>query len=295
MFALRANTAPDKRDIMTERKGTVGFSSYASLMVPVHLGGNAEGPIKLAASLADRFASRLIGVAAAEIVVPYYGDSISAADALLLQNAEQTAGEEVARAEALFRRTVGCSSAIEWRSSLSEPRGFILSQSRAADLLVLGRQGVDDQGRMAVAANDLVMDLGRPILLVPPQVESLSAKHVVVAWKDTREARRAVWDALPFLVRAELVYVASVGPEANEQGIADVCSHLSQHHVAARPISRSGDIASETHEIIDIAQQQGADLIVAGAYGHSRMREWLFGGMSRDLLDTVPLCCLMSH
>jgi nucleotide-binding universal stress UspA family protein len=282
---------------MTLQKETVGFSSYASLMVPVHLGGNAEGPIKLAASLADRFTSRLIGVAAAEIVVPYYGDSISAADALLLQNAEQTAGEEVARAEALFRRTVGNSSAIEWRSSLCEPRGFILSQSRAADLLVLGRQGVDDadQGRMAVAANDLVMDLGRPILLVPPQVESLSAKHVVVAWKDTREARRAVWDALPFLVRAELVSVASVGPEANEQGIADVCCYLSEHHVAARPILRGGDIASETHEIIDIAQHQGADLIVAGAYGHSRMREWLFGGMSRDLLDTAPLCCLMSH
>ncbi|MDR6870375.1 nucleotide-binding universal stress UspA family protein [Bosea sp. BE125] len=276
---------------------TAGLSSYASLMVPVHLGGNAEGPIKLAASLADRFTSRLIGVAAAEIVVPYYGDSISAADALLLRKAEQTAGEEVARAEALFRRTAGNSSAIEWRSSLSEPRGFILSQSRAADLLVLGRQGTDDadQGQMAVSANELVMDLGRPILLVPPQVEYLSARHVVVAWKDTREARRAVWDALPFLVRAELVCVASVGSEANQQGIADVCSYLLEHNVAARPMSRSGDIVSETREIIDIAQQQGADLIVAGAYGHSRMREWLFGGMTSELLDTTPLCCLIAH
>ncbi len=282
---------------MTLQKEAAGLSSYASLMVPVHLGGNAEGPIKLAALLADRFTSRLIGVAAAEIVVPYYGDSISAADALLHQNAEQTAGEEVARAEALFRRTAGNSSAIEWRSSLSEPRGFILTQSRAADLLVLGRQGTHDadQGQMAVSANDLVMDLGRPILLVPPQVEYLSARHIVVAWKDTREARRAVWDALPFLVRAELVCVASVGPEANEQGIADVCSYLSEHHVAARPMSRGGDIVSETREIIDIAQQQGADLIVAGAYGHSRMREWLFGGMTSELLDTTPLCCLISH
>jgi nucleotide-binding universal stress UspA family protein len=282
---------------MTARKETAGFSSYASLMVPIHLGGDAEGPIKLATSLADRFTSRLIGVAAAEIVVPYYGDSTEAATALLVENARRTASYDITEAETLFRRIAGSNSTIEWRSSLTEPRGFILSQSRAADLLVLGRQGPDDadRGRMAVSANNLVMDLGRPILLVPPQVEYLSARHIVVAWKDTREARRAVWDALPFLVRAELVCVASVGPEANEQGIADVCSYLSEHHVAARPVSRGGDIVSETHEIIDIAQQQGADLIVAGAYGHSRMREWLFGGMTSELLDTAPLCCLISH
>ncbi|CAN7233818.1 universal stress protein [Bosea sp. LjRoot9] len=276
---------------------TAGLSTYASLMVPVHLGGNAEGPIRLAASLAERFSSRLIGVAAAEIVVPYYGDSTEAATALLVENAKRAASDDVTEAETLFRRIAGSNSAVEWRSGLTETRGFILSQSRAADLLVLGRQGADDanRGRMAVAANDLVMDLGRPILLVPPQVEYLSARHIVVAWKDTREARRAVWDALPFLVRAELVCVASVGPEANEQGIADVCSYLSEHHVAARPMSRGGDIVSETREIIDIAQQQGADLIVAGAYGHSRMREWLFGGMTSELLDTTPLCCLISH
>ncbi|POR55534.1 universal stress protein [Bosea psychrotolerans] len=276
---------------------TAGLSTFASLMVPVHLGGNAEGPIRLAASLAERFTSRLIGVAAAKIAVPYYGDSISSADTLLRRNAEQTAGEEIARAETVFRRTAGNSSATEWRSSLSEPRDFILSQSRAADLLVIGRQGADDadQGHMAVSANDLVMDLGRPILLVPPQLEHLAAKRIVIAWKDTREARRAVWDALPFLMRAELVWVASVGPGANEQGLADVCTYLAEHRIAARSLVRSDSSESDAREIIDIAQEQGADLIVAGAYGHSRMREWLFGGMTRELLDTTPLCCLISH
>jgi len=129
--------------------------------------------------------------------------------------------------------------------------------------------------------------------MVPPGSERLSAKHVVVAWKDTREARRAVRDSLPFLKQAEDVSVIGIGEPA--QGGTDVCAYLRHHGIEARAYTRPGQIASMADELVRIAEQEGADLIVCGAYGHSRTREWVFGGVTRELLNHAPVCCLMAH
>ncbi len=270
---------------------------YAGIIAPVHLGTGAERTLRLASSLAQRLSCRLIGVAAKDIELPYYGDGTGMVNALLVENARTVATEDLAKAEALFRRVVEGNAAVEWRSAIQEPRGFALMQARAADLMVLARQGPADesQGRMGIAPGDIVMDLGRPVLVVPPGVETLSAKSIVIAWKDTREARRALWDALPLLGRAEVVKLLAVGADAAEQGTQDVCDYLAQHGVAARAILRPDSVKYIVDEIIELAQDEGADLIVAGAYGHSRMHEWIFGGVTHDLLETTPVCCLMSH
>lgn len=271
--------------------------TFASIMVPLNLGPGAEDPVKLAASLADRFGSRLIGIAAETFALPYIGDGLASVDTVLIEESRRTAADNLTKAEALFRKAAGSLKDVHWRSAIDVPRSFVLNQMRAADLLVLARQAHNDpaQGNMALAPGDTVMALGRPIIVVPPGVTYLSGKNVVIAWKDTREARRAVCDAMPLLTRAQSVTVLSVGPGAEDQGAADVSDYLSLRGIASKAVTRSDGTGQVAAEIIEFATSHGADLIVSGAYGHSRMREWMFGGMTRDLLQSAPICCLMSH
>jgi nucleotide-binding universal stress UspA family protein len=282
---------------MSVTASTANDTAYASIMVPLNLGVGAEDLVKLAVSLAERFKSRLIGVAAEDFVVPYIAEGTARVDAILVEDAKRKAAENIGKAETLFQRSAASLNDRDWRCAVSPPRGFVLNQARAADILVMARQGADDasQGRMALPPGDIVMDLGRPLIVVPPGIERLSARHVVVAWKDTREARRAVRDALPFLKAAETVTVLSVGSEAEDQGAADVSEYLTLHGVMSRAVTRPDGIRSAADEVTIFAREQDADLIVCGAYGHSRLREWILGGMTHDLLESTRVCCLMSH
>jgi nucleotide-binding universal stress UspA family protein len=136
--------------------------------------------------------------------------------------------------------------------------------------------------------------------LRPPKVSSLRAEHVVVGWKDTREARRAIQDALPLLRRAARVLVVELSETTEEKGaaqeaVAEVVRYLDRHRVKADALVQVSEGGSGVKQLIELALQEGADLIVAGAYGHSRLGEWLFGGMTRGLLAESPICCLFSH
>lgn len=179
---------------------------------------------------------------------------------------------------------------------MDEPIPFLLEQTGAADVVIVGRQGRSDHRdwRFSVDPGVIVLEAGRPILLVPPNTDRLSAQRIVIAWKNAREARRAVWDALPFLKDAEAVLVVSAGPE--ESGARDLQGYLRKHSITANLVQDSaigeGSIADV---LLKRAQREGADLLVSGAYGHSRTREWILGGVTRDLLDHASICCLMSH
>lgn len=269
--------------------------AYSSIMVPMDLGPACESRLNVAIDLANRFASRLIGVAAREIVAPPYFEMPADGVASIVEIEERSAAEDMGQVEALFRRVVGARERIEWRHALGPATDYVLQQTRAADLIVAGRPGRDGRAlaSMAPDGGDLVMDAGRPVLFVPPHVDNLSAKRIVVGWKDTRESRRAVWDGLPFLKRAKEFFVVSV--DVDSGGAGDVARYLGCHGVEACALVRPASTIAAADEIVRIAQQEGADLIVCGAYGHSRMREWVFGGVTRDLLDRAPLCCLMTH
>src|SRR5215204_412425 len=169
---------------------------YASIMVPMDPGPEAQSRVKLATALADRFSSRLIGVAAHSISVPLYFEVSVASVASAIELQEIAATREIALAEAIFRNVAATRNRTEWRQAHSLPSDFILQQARAADLIVASRPG-PDQGTLApmtVDAGDLVLNAGRPVLFVPSNVEYFAAKTVLIAWKDTREARRAVAD-----------------------------------------------------------------------------------------------------
>ena len=273
--------------------------SYASLMVSVGLDPAAAGRVELSADLADRLNARLIGAAAAQLYVPVYGGKHPTLHAELIKDEQQLMSKAFEEAEALFRKKAGSCGDAEWRSAVGMPVEFLARQARAADLVVVGRHGPGDvwDHRLGISPGDLLMELGRPMLLVPPHVDRLAASRVVVAWKDTREARRAVWDGLPLLQAAEEVFVAVVGEDGSEgeDGAPDVAAFLTRHGVASAAVLRPGVEISVAHTLQSTAEPRGADLIVTGAYGHSRLREWVFGGVTRDLLDQTNLCCLMSR
>ena len=137
------------------------------------------------------------------------------------------------------------------------------------------------------------------MLTVPPEVEEFKANRVLIAWKDTREARRAVHDALPVLRHARWVGITEIAEEANKSQalahIGDVARYLSRHQINVDiklAKSANGGVADV---LIAIAVEEQCDLIVCGAYGHSRIGELIFGGVTRGLLSASPVCCLFSH
>ena len=206
----------------------------------------------------------------------------------------------LSRREKEFRACVGeTRSQVEWRSSLDFPTEFVAREARAADLVIIGRDRKSYDPYRSTDSGALVLRTGRPVLAVPPGIQSLSAKRVVIAWKDTREARRAVQDALPFLLGAKEVLIVEVtetrSVEDSMHRLKDVAKYLSRHGVTAlaewvRPIEGTASGA-----LLRLVEEQSADLIVSGAYGHSRLGEWIFGGMTQDLLTQSPVCCLYSH
>ncbi len=270
--------------------------AYATMMVNYGLEGSPDARLRLAKSLADRFHATLIGVAGRGItpvvvegvLVPA---QLSAAEYKELQ-------ESLADRQARFvKATQGCVKPSEWRSAVEPPTVFLGREARCADIILVEQHGETGNLYQSLDPAGLILNAGRPILTIPGKVSDLGAKTVVVGWKDTREARRAVQDSLPFLHEAERVLVAGVREDDAEDthGIEDVCGYLGRHRIKAHPRTISAAESNPAEELIRVAQAEGADLIVAGAYGRSRVGEWIFGGVTRDLLRTSPFCCLFSH
>ena len=270
--------------------------TYARVMVPVDLGPYAADRVALAGSLADRFGGLLIGIAAQRPIPAY--DEESSADATLIEAEQRRVDDDLAEVERVFRASSAVRNRIEWRaSSAHDAETFAVEQARAADTLVLTRQGSEDaqDWRFNVNPGGLALQAGRPVFVAPPGVASIGGKCILIAWKDTREARRAVRDALPLLKQAERVLVVAVSESGRAAGALDVAGYLASHGVHARTLLRDTRRASVTDELLKVVAKEQVDLVVAGAYGRTRLREWVFGGVSHDLFDRTPVCCLMSH
>ena len=269
--------------------------SIASIMVSLDPGRSSSARVRLAASLAERFEATLSGVAARDVEVPGpVGDTVAAQAAY--EDAMAELATELEQARALFERNAHAAPRTGWHQAAAAPETFLVRQVRGADLVVVGRDPREDgAGGMGAAPDTVLMQVGRPVLVVPLGCDRLKAARIVVAWKDGPQARRAVTAALPFLASADQVFVVSAGSEARFEGPEEVSELLARHgaHVTTHLLdARAPDVA---REILRFAGRQDADLIAMGGYGHSRLREWLLGGVTRDMLRTSPLCCLMCH
>ena len=275
--------------------------TYASIMVGLDLGDGSRDRTRLAAQLAGRLQARLIGIASREPDYLRGYDDGSTYGATTMDDIRDAALADLAEIEQAFREVAGSGRLIEWRSDLQDPEIFAAEQSRAADLIVLGRRGGEDfsDPRFALNAGRALMGLGKPVLVVPTGVDHLSLKRVVVAWKNTLQTRRALSDAMPLLKLAEEVQVVRVAVAENaaqdNEDLEDVVRYLELHGVNAEAFRKAQNGASVALALQSVAKDFDADLIVSGAYGHTRIREWFFGGVTRALLDHCPICCLMSH
>ena len=271
--------------------------SYASIIVAMDPGEQAPARAGLAAHLAWKLDARLIGVAAWGPDYPRgYGET-SVPIGYGVEEIRQKALTELREAEGVFRLAATPAEHVEWRSELREPVAFLVEQARAADLVVVGRQGAGDRPHLVVAVGpgDALMATGRPVLVVPPGIGRLSADRVIVAWKNTSQCRRAISDAMPLLKLAEMVKVVQVSHDVDRTELDDVVAYLGLHGVNATGVIKVADVVGTADAILKAAEVSEADLIVSGAFGYSRLREWFFGGVTRNLHDHSPICCLLSH
>ena len=272
--------------------------SYAALMVFIEPDATPEARVRLAAGLAARFGARMIGLSARPIPIPLAADGMvigvpTDADVKLMN------AKLADRGNWFSRIAGGSGQKVEWRSALELANEMITREARSADLVVVGQTKRRASVYESLDVGGAILRMGRPTLVVPEGVASLRAEHVVIGWKDAREARRAVQDALPFLRDATRVTICEAcGPGEEKSALGrldDVARYLALHRIKSGPMVMVQKEGSGAAQLLEIAKSEKADLLVTGAYGHTRLGEWIFGGMTRDLLATSPICCLMSH
>jgi nucleotide-binding universal stress UspA family protein len=273
--------------------------TYAAILVHVQAADEGRPRLDCAVGLAKMFDATLIGLAAEMIppLVPAYG--FYAVQGGWFEAMRESVEDNLAGARKLFdTASAGLVKPTIFESGIRMPASALTGASRAADLIVTNRieNTLDDSYRNASPA-ELVVLSGRPVLIAPNKAAGLVGDRVVIAWKDTREARRAMADAMPFFKRAKEVLVLEIcGKDAADDArirTEDVAGALARHGVSATAKVVVG--AASGAQVLQQAKAFDADLVVAGGYGHSRLGEWVFGGVTQDLLDQDEQFVLLSH
>ena len=233
---------------------------YKSLLVHLDVGRSNDAPLQFTRELAGRFEARVIGITASAPPFVAYADV--GVDGETFEMERGQIKEQIDAAESEFRAAFqdGCAN-VEWRFSDDDADlvRYVFHQARNTDLVVTAvAQGDAFDSARALHTGALVMQVGRPVLLVPLAARTAKLDRILVGWKDTRETRRAVADALPLMRRAKVTVV------------------------------EGGDLHAA-------ADRERCDVLVAGAYGHSRVRESMLGGVTKDLLISPHRCSLVSH
>ena len=273
--------------------------TYATLMVHVDVDGDLDGRVRVAADLAHRFRAHLIGIAGWAPMSVFMADDAPATPApadlhLLDMQAllDQKGKQFCAAVDTGDRRA-------EWRSVLELPTDAVAREARAADLVIIGNERENRNPFRVLDPGSVILKAGRPVLTVPKGINSLSPRRIAIAWKDVREARRAVADALPFLQKAESVMIVEIaeerGGEQASRRVGDVARYLARHRVEVVAERVRPAEVTAANSLLRLIEDENIDLLVAGGYGRSRLGEWAFGGVTRDVLAESPICCLFSH
>jgi nucleotide-binding universal stress UspA family protein len=278
--------------------------SYRNILL--HLDGlpACRHRVEAALDLAVRFDARVVGLATTGTMVLPAGFNMVPSGELIGQWQEylekQAHGAVAAFEEAARLKGVSKLESRIWDGS--EIPAITLG-ARYADLVVIGQ--VDPASRGADGSHllpgDVVLGCPRPVLVIPYiGAPAGFGKHVLVAWNGSREACRAVTDALPLMQKAQRVTVMAVNPEIgdNQHGQwpgADLAAFLAHHDVKVEVQADNGAVDDIGEELLSRVADIGADLVVMGAYGHSRAQEWVFGGATRTILTSMTVPVLMAH
>ena len=253
--------------------------------------------VAFAVDLARHHKAKLIGFVAAQPPVVASMGAGDVAGALYTEQLNEIEAS-IKTVRDKFAALVPASIKHDWTGRVQQPAMGLIDVAKNADLIVIGSPGEErDDGFRSIDIGEVLLGAGRPVLLAATGATKLKADKIVVAWKDTKEARRAIVDALPLLKAASDVQVVVIDEgnlAAERASMLDAVAWLESHDVAAR-----GDVLPDENgaaqSIAKAANSAGADLIVSGAYGHSRLREWLVGGMTRDLLAAPGINRFLSN
>lgn len=279
--------------------------SYKTLVALVDNGAPRAQRLEVAFELAGRHDAHLVGLyAPGPPVIP--SSALAEIGPAAMEAISRNRNRATEAARELFREASARHPAIkcEWRVSHGDAIAAACLSARYADLVIAGQPQFRDEGATGLPpayAADLVLSAGRPVLFVPyagrfPAI----GKRVLVAWNASPEAARAVTDAIPMLKGAAEVEVVAFDPDGfaahhGEVPGADIALFLARHGVKVTVSQQAGAGMEVGLQLLSRAADRGSDLIVMGGYGHSRLREWVLGGATRTLLETMTVPVLMSH
>lgn len=283
--------------------------TYKSLLAWVDNSPRSEATLDVAVRLASAFGAHLRVVHLRDSVPAQVLATDPRAEiytGALFNDVAERNDKRAAELEAALRdraTAVGLAGA-DWLTTGNTVLDHLVTAARYADLCVMGQSGDEQYDAVfAYPSNfpaSLALSSGRPLLILPRtgRFEAIG-RHVVVAWNGSREAARAVSDALPFLEKARQVTVLIGGSapsrEVDGSASADIEAYFSYRGIRATVEQRPLADVSATDLLLSRAAELDADLLVMGAYGHSRVRELVLGGVSRDILQRMTLPVLMSH
>lgn len=278
---------------------------FKDILIPYVNEDSLGAPLVAASALVCEFEARLAVLVTVDVPTPMPSDFGAMAYDVYARLHEEARRRAAERAERVRTRFAHAEPAIEVRIAEAVslyPQNTATMHARYADLVVLpGMRGDSDDLSLHDHFHDVLRHSGRPVLVVPPGATApMPPKRAVVAWKPTREAARAVADAMPLLRCAEVVDVVVIDPQVGEgahggEPGADIAAHLARHELRVEVSVRPSMNFSAAYALLDHARTVGADLLVAGGYGHSRLREAVLGGTTRELLQTAHLPVLFSH
>ena len=280
--------------------------SYKTLLVYLNDEHRLPGLLTVAQSIAKANEAHLIGLAVLPpiIIVPGgEGDP-----GIVIDEHRVSYREQIGRMrEAFTSATRESGLSAEWReldcqevNPFGNAAGLVVSQARSADLVIASQSSPDWLLSGLLDVDEaLVMESGRPVLLVPRTARPTTvATRITVAWDGRREAARALFDAVPLLKAARSVNLVWVNPPEQVEtsvGSNDITHALARHGVTCGEIRRIETAANAGAALLEAAENDGSDLLVMGCYGHSRFREFVFGGASRHVLQHMHVPVLMSH
>jgi len=277
--------------------------SYKDVLVHLDESGRSPQRLDFAIDFARSFDAHLSALYVVQIpFLPFVAEAEASAQIIEAQLERARDLKDKAKAD-FDRRAASAGISIEWRETEGDAIDTTTMHARHSDIAILGQPN-PEEGFSASPRNlpqVVALSAGRPVLVLPYAGSYRSVgERVLVAWNASREAARAVNDALPILKRSKQVTVLAINPKKGTDGhgqvpSADISTHLARHGVkaiAAQTVAPDEDVGDV---ILSRAADEGADLIVMGCYGHSRLHELVLGGASRDLFAHMTVPVLLAH
>jgi nucleotide-binding universal stress UspA family protein len=274
--------------------------TYATILALADGGPTSDAVLNAAVRLGRQFRAQLEVVhlkADPSSLVPVVGEGMSGAlIEQMIDSMTRMLETRAKQARDAYDRVVAPSGVTAtWREISGPGPENLATAGRFADLTILARPAGEDSVTQSAVLDAAVFDTGRPVMIVPAGSAAAIGERVAIAWNGSAYSAHAVSGAMPLLKAAKQVTIVAVGEDDKAAPAAALASYLARHDVAAAVARTDLGHQSVGHAILERTAALGADLLVMGGYGHSRLREMILGGATRHVLNNATLAVLMAH